>query len=160
MKAMRLEHRLRDTAEELWSLQHASYRVETQRIGVPDLPPLLETVGDIQESELAYWGCRDEEEELVGAVSVERDGGVFTVCRLMVRPDRFREGIASRLLAALFDEHPEARSWEVTAEARNLPAISLYEKHGFRCIETFKPRDDIFMVRLRRRSGRGSPPRP
>lgn len=160
MKVMRLEHRLRDTAEQLWSLQHASYRVEAQRIGVTDLPPLLETIGEIQESELTYWGCQDREGDLAGAVSVERDGEVFTIARLMVHPDRFREGIGTRLIAALFDEYPEARCWEVTAEARNLPAISLYEKSGFRCVETFKPREDIFMVKLRRRSGRSAPPRP
>lgn len=162
MKVARLDHRLRDTAEELWSLQHASYRVEAQRIGVPDLPPLMETIGDIQASEEAFWGCADEEGELAGAVSIreERGAGACTITRLMVRPDRFRQGIGSLLLASVFAEYPFVRSWEVTAEARNLPAIALYEKCGFRCVGTFAPREDIVMVKLRRRSGQNAAPRP
>jgi len=144
-----------ETAEELWSLQHAAYRVEASLIGVSDLPPLRESVADLQACGELFWGCRTEDGEIAAAVSVERgdEPGIMTICRVMVHPDYFRRGLASLLLSAVMEAHGPKTGWEVTAEARNQPAVSLYGKLGFKPEGTFSPAPGITMLRMRKPAG-------
>ncbi len=151
----RLDLRSEDTAEELWSLQHAAYRVEASIIGVADLPPLRETVADLMVCGETFWGCRTEDGDLVGAISTEKEteGDTVTLCRVMVHPERFRQGIGRLLLTHAIEAYPEGVRFEVTAETRNRPAIALYERLGFRAVDTFAPRPDIAMLRMRMEPG-------
>ena len=152
MEIQRLDIRLRESAEEVWALQHPAYRVEAALIGVPDLPPLRDTIQTLQRCGESFFGCRNEEGELVGAVSYEREGAErFTICRMMVRPDCMRRGIGARLMDNVLDAEPSVSTWTVTAEIRNLPALRLYERYGFEREEIFQPVSDITLVRLKRR---------
>lgn len=147
----RLDLSSMDNASDLWRLQHAAYRIEAELIGVPDLPPLHDTIASLQASEEAFWGCRDSDGELIGAIAAERaKDGSGVISRMMVHPDHFRKGIAGALIAHMMEAWKEVRAWEVTAEARNLPAIALYERSGFVAGETFHPRDDITMITMKR----------
>ncbi|WP_276357782.1 GNAT family N-acetyltransferase [Cohnella caldifontis] len=152
MDIRRLDLRDRELAEELWALQHAAYRQEADLIGVPSLPPLQDTVQSLQNCGETFYGCFGDDGELVGAVSTEAEDGGMTVCRMMVHPARFRQGIGSRLMSYVLSETPSVREWTVTAEIRNLPAIRLYERHGFLPGGTFQPAPDITMVRLSRKT--------
>ncbi|CAI6080275.1 GNAT family N-acetyltransferase [Cohnella sp. JJ-181] len=146
----RLDLTSKDNAGELWRLQHAAYRIEAELIGVPDLPPLHDTIESLQASEETFWGYMDDG-ELAGAIAAERaKDGSGVISRMMVHPDYFRRGIAGALIAHMMQAWPEVSVWEVTAEARNLPAIALYERHGFAAEETFHPREDITMITMRR----------
>ncbi|MCC2686142.1 MAG: GCN5-related N-acetyltransferase [Paenibacillaceae bacterium] len=49
----------------------------------------------------------------------------------MVHPDFMRQGIASALLEHLLAAYPQSPLFTVTVNARNAPAIALYEKFGF-----------------------------
>jgi len=156
MKIQSLNIRLRETAEEVWALQHPAYRVEAALIGVADLPPLRDTIQTLQNCGEIFLGCRNEEGELVGAVSYETDGpGRFTICRVMVHPDFMRQGIGAKLLEAALTAELSSTIWSVTAEIRNLPALRLYERFGFERAETFEPVPEITMVRLVRQPASG-----
>ncbi|MBB6672656.1 GNAT family N-acetyltransferase [Cohnella nanjingensis] len=145
---MQLDLRKTEVAEELWLLQHAAYRVEAALIGVPDLPPLRDTVATLQAARETFWGCRDEEGELIGVIATERENETEVIARMMVHPSRFRQGIAGKLLGHVLQASPASTPWEVTAEERNLPAIALYERFGFREAGRFRPREDIGMIRM------------
>ncbi|MFD2334082.1 GNAT family N-acetyltransferase [Cohnella sp. GCM10020058] len=149
----RLDLTSQDNASDLWRLQHAAYRIEAELIGVPDLPPLHDTTASLQASEETFWGCRDEEGELVGAIAADlaKDGS-GVISRMMVNPDHLRQGIAGALISHMMQAWNEVADWEVTAEARNLPAIALYERHGFQAADTFHPREDITMITLKLRA--------
>lgn len=149
MGVVSIDIREREAAEEVWALQHRAYRIEAALIGVADLPPLQDTIQSLQDCGETFLGYRDDDGDLVGAVSFERDkAGHYTICRLMVHPDRLRRGIGSVLLEHLLSEHPHSFPWTVTAEIRNLPALALYERFGFIRLENFKPTLGIEMVRL------------
>ncbi|MEK0317079.1 GNAT family N-acetyltransferase [Cohnella sp. 56] len=140
-----------ENAGDVWRLQHAAYRIEAELIGVPDLPPLHDTIASLQAADETFWGCRDDDGELIGAIAAERaDDGTAVISRMMVHPEHFREGVATALIGHLLAQWPDAASWEVTAEARNRPAIALYERFGFQSEASFKPRDDITMITMRR----------
>jgi ribosomal protein S18 acetylase RimI-like enzyme len=117
-------------AERVIALQHDSYLVEAERMGVQDLPPMHETVEGLQASRETFWGSFDGQ-ELVGVLSTSEDGAVTEIGRLAVAPTHFRRGIASRLLAhALMMAGPDATCLVSTGRA-NAPAIALYKKFGF-----------------------------
>ncbi|MFC5468598.1 GNAT family N-acetyltransferase [Cohnella suwonensis] len=137
----------RETAEAVWALQHPAYRAEASLIGVSELPPLRDTVETLQSCGESFIGFGNEEGELIGAVSYENDGKTWTVCRLMVHPDHHRKGIGTRLMESLLSIQ-EKKVWTVTAEVRNLPAISLYERFGFQGRDTIKPMPGIVLLRL------------
>lgn len=139
----------RETAEEIWSLQHPAYRAEAALIGVSDLPPLQDTVQSLQSCGEKFFGYRAADGELAGAISFEQEEDLqYTLCRLMVHPNYFRQGIGKRLVERLLSELPAAATCNVTAEIRNIPAISLYERAGFVRKDTFQPVFDITMVRM------------
>ncbi len=149
MEITPLDIRQREAAEEVWALQHPAYRVEANLIGVADLPPLKDTIQTLQECGESFLGYRDEEGELIGAVSYERDGpDRLSICRVMVHPNAMRQGIGAKLLTEALAAEPAASTWGVTAEIRNSPALRLYEKFGFERKMTFSPVPEITMVQL------------
>jgi ribosomal protein S18 acetylase RimI-like enzyme len=142
----------RNTAEEVWALQHPAYRAEAALIGVLDLPPLQDTIQSLQSCGESFFGYRVPEGELAGAVSFEQEEELqYTLCRLMVHPKYFRKGIGGQLVNHLLSALPPAATCNVTAEIRNVPAIKLYERAGFVRTETFQPVFDITMVRMQHR---------
>jgi len=151
MGIVELDIRKEDEAEEVWALQHPAYRLEAALIGVADLPPLQDTVQSLRNCGETFLGFRDDDGELVGAVSYEREGtGRNAICRMMVHPDYLRRGIASALLESLFASAPALTVWTVTAETRNYPAIALYERFGFVRETTFRPVPGIEMASMAR----------
>ncbi|WP_256761254.1 GNAT family N-acetyltransferase [Cohnella sp. WQ 127256] len=151
MGVILLDIRQQEVAEEVWALQHPAYRIEAALIGVADLPPLQDTIQSLQACGESFWGYRNQDGELIGAISYEREkSGYYTICRLMVHPDCLRQGIGSTLMEHLLSELPPSTFWTVTAEVRNMPAIILYERFGFVRYETFKPIPGIEMLQLKR----------
>jgi ribosomal protein S18 acetylase RimI-like enzyme len=151
MSISSLDIRKREISEEVWALQHPAYRMEAALIGVANLPPLQDTVQTLQSCGESFLGFRNEDGELVGAVSYEREqSGRLAICRLMVHPDSIRRGIGTLLLQSLIDAESAETVWSVTAEVRNYPAIRLYERFGFERRETFKPIPGIELVRMLR----------
>jgi ribosomal-protein-alanine N-acetyltransferase len=72
-------------------------------------------------------------DDLVGYLVCSRYDTVWHLMNVAVNPDRRREGVATSLLAHLFDE-ADRPGEQYTLEVRpsNGPAISLYESFGFR----------------------------
>lgn len=143
-----LDHREPVTAEQIWRLQHAAYRAEAETIGFAALPPLMETIADIRRLAETFYGIRDEDGELVAALSLESedDGTTVTICRVMVHPNRFRQGLARRLLVHAEREHPAAERIRVTAATANVPAVRLYASLGYAPVNAFSPAPGLSMT--------------
>ncbi len=114
-------------------LQQASYPIEAKLIGLDTIPPMLDTPETLAACGESFVGCFEAGGRLVGAVSYKLvDGGeTLDIHRLMVHPDRFRLGIASRLLDSVF-ALPGVRKAIVSTGTANAPAVLLYERYGFR----------------------------
>ncbi|MGG1660360.1 GNAT family N-acetyltransferase [Brevibacillus sp. NRS-1366] len=123
-----------DTVQQIWILQQASYRVEAQLIGWDDLPPLRESVDDLMNCQETFVGYT-EGRELAGAISFKLEGTTLDIHRMMVHPDHFRKGIASKLLQHVEKTQPDWQKMIVSTGALNEPAIKLYQRHGFRVVE-------------------------
>lgn len=117
---------------ELWSLQHKAYRLEAEMIGFHEIPPLLETRDMLSRSQEEFYGRFDGSGDLMGAVAVmEESPGKLTVTRMMVSPEYFRQGVAGSLLEFIFAHYPGMEQFIVSTGKLNVPAVTLYTKHGF-----------------------------
>ncbi|HZG55968.1 GNAT family N-acetyltransferase [Paenibacillus sp.] len=110
-----------------------------------DTPETLAACGE------SFVGCFEADGRLVGAVSYKRvdDGGTLDIHRMMVDPERFRRGIASRLLDAVLSL-PGLRHAIVSTGTANTPAVALYERHGFRPVGLVDIAPDVTVTRFSR----------
>ncbi len=118
--------------EELLRLQTVAYRLEARLIGFDEIPPLADTAETLKRSSDVFYGYSAPNGELVGAIAVEEEKpGELTLTRMMVRPDFFRQGIASRLIEYVFARYPDFSAYIVSTGTRNEPAMNLYTRFGF-----------------------------
>lgn len=118
-----------DYGRQLYKLQKASYKVEADMIGYADIPPLLETYEHFIQCNESFI-CFLKGDALAGAISYTKENRLMRICRMVVHPDYFRQGIADTLLTALQLQG----GWDtisVSTGKMNLPARKLYEKNGF-----------------------------
>jgi GNAT superfamily N-acetyltransferase len=142
----------RGVAEAIVVLQRASYRVEAELLGVRSLPALKESPRRLRRSGERFLGAY-EADRLVGAVAWKRSGPLVDIHRLVVHPDRFRRGIAGRLLDALDAQEADAERSVVATGADNAPARRFYEGRGFVPVEQRVVDGSITLVTYERRAG-------
>lgn len=121
-------------AGEVLTIQRAAYLVEARRYAAWDLPPLVETLQEIEDhiaSGLPALGAWDGH-RLVGSVRGKVDGDRMEVARLAVAPDQRKKGIGRRLLEAITHEAPQDTRvvWLFTG-VDSAGNVALYESAGF-----------------------------
>ena len=90
---------------------------------------------------LAHYYCAvDENETLLGYAGCWHIFDEAHITTLSVHPEHRRKGVAQKLIFAIIDDCYKAKIKYITLEVResNVPAISLYEKNGFKSIGTRK----------------------
>lgn len=133
-------------AQDILRIQQAAYLQESLLIDYPNLPPLKETLSDIQgssETFLAY----EVNKKIVGVLSYSVKDKTLTIARLVVHPDFARQGIGQTLLEYV-SQHSTMKHFVVSTAAKNIPAIRLYEKHGFVLVSKQTLPDGLALVRL------------
>jgi len=128
------------------AVQHAAYEVEAELIGYPQLPPLHETLEALQATPEELWLC-EEGGELCGAVGLEQHPDELVIARLFVAPAFFRRGVGSALVAQAL-ARADGRPVRVGTGARNLPALALYERFGFRRLDAGRATPSVGYVEL------------
>jgi GNAT superfamily N-acetyltransferase len=129
------------------ALQRSSYALEARLVGDDRLPPLLE-----DEHRLAAWRGRWvmawDGVDLVGAIAWSEHAEHLHIEKVMVRPEVMRKGIATSLLSHAL-EASRGRQVVVATGRDNVPAVSLYLKHGFAFEDDERVPPGIWITRLR-----------
>jgi tRNA (guanine37-N1)-methyltransferase len=123
-------------AGELWTLQRACWVQEAQANETLDIPPLVETLSDVQRwlSESQTYVVRVDG-RLVGAVRGRLDGSRYRIGRLMVAPDVQGRGLGRWLLELAESRAPaEALEFELFTGVRSRDNLRLYRKAGYRVV--------------------------
>jgi len=119
-----------DEVNALLNVQRLAYAVEADMIGFYDIPALKDTFQSLQSCNEAFYGYfRDG--ELCGAISYTRQANYIDICRLVVHPNTFRQGVGRALLEHLLATERDVSRFTVSTGQKNTPAIKLYEKYGF-----------------------------
>jgi ribosomal protein S18 acetylase RimI-like enzyme len=133
-------------AEQILMVQQVAYLQESILIDYPNLPPLLETLVDIQGSSETFTAYHVDE-KIAGVLSYVIENDTLTIARLIVHPDFSRRGIGQALLKEVL-QHPTVKHFVVGTAAKNLPAIHLYEKYEFVITEKQTLPDGLELVHL------------
>lgn len=134
----------------LYEIYVAAYTSEAWLLGVSkeQFFPLQQSIEAIRCSKDEIWGLHSNE-NLIGAVFLERLHSSITISNLVVDPPSFRQGVAKALLKHIFDSYPDAE-WFVATGAKNIPAIRLYEFFGFLPVSEEIVEPDIKLVKMKK----------
>ncbi|PWK86487.1 acetyltransferase (GNAT) family protein [Lentzea atacamensis] len=135
-------------AGELLTVQKAAYVSEARRYAMWELPPLIETLDEINrhiESGMPAIGAWDGH-RLVGSVRGNVAGERMEVARLSVAPDMGGRGIGRRLLREITEAAPaDVRVVWLFTGGESAGSLGLYESEGFVRVDE---RQDDFGIRV------------
>ena len=99
----------REIASAVLELQRRAYRIEAALLGSDEIPPLHESLEELQASGETFLGAFLDG-ILAGAISWRVEDGVIDLHRLVVDPSRHRAGVGTALVrAALVPSRGRAR---------------------------------------------------
>jgi len=119
--------------EAILALQKLAYQSEAQRYDDFDLPPLRQTLDEIQAdfARMAFFKATAGE-RIVGSVRGYAKDGTCYIGRLIVHPDVQNRGIGARLMQTLEQHFSTAQRFELFTGHKSEPALHLYRKLGYR----------------------------
>lgn len=121
-------------AGELLTLQRAAYITEASAHDDFLLPPLTQTLGELEselgDPDVTCLGVRDGH-RLVGSVRLRRSGSVVELGRLIVAPDQQGRGTGSLLLARAEEVYPDAGEIRLFTGENSTANIRLYTRNGY-----------------------------
>lgn len=143
-----------DDAGEVLTLQRAAFVQEALIYGTPEMPPLTQTLEEVESELHENIGCVAlDGPRMVGAVRARLDGSLLLVGRIAIAPDRAGEGIGTTLLAAVERRGAEAGATEAELFTGSLSEanLRLYEREGYVETERVQGDDGTEQVFLRKR---------
>ncbi|WP_404451001.1 GNAT family N-acetyltransferase [Virgibacillus necropolis] len=144
---VKLNNRDKSEVQNILNVQLLAYQVEANLIEFDGIPQLNDTVDSIMGSNETFIGYKYER-ELAGFISYEALEDELDICRLVVHPNYFRKGIASKLLNYVMSENSEVNRFTVSTGSKNIPAISLYERFGFTPYQKVEVATGIYITLL------------
>ncbi|KAA0961480.1 GNAT family N-acetyltransferase [Microbacterium sp. ANT_H45B] len=137
-------------AGEVLTLQRAAFVSEAQIYGSADMPPLTQTLAEVEAELRAGDGLTARiDGRLVGAIRFVEDDGVLLIGRIAIAPDTQGEGIGRRLLDAA-ERSSSAEVAELFTGSLSEANIRLYESVGYREHERIPQGDGTEQVFLRK----------
>lgn len=147
-----LVHRITPAdAGEVLTVQRAAFVSEALIYGTADMPPLVQTLDELQAElrEADGWVAR-RGPRLVGAIRTRESNGVLLIGRIAIAPDLQGEGIG-RLLLDAAESHSTATHAELFTGSLSEANIRLYTRCGYVESERIAGDDGISQVFLRKR---------
>lgn len=137
-------------AGEVLTLQRAAFVSEAQIYGSADMPPLTQTLPEVEAELRSSSGLAARVDgRLVGAIRYTEADGVLLIGRIAIAPDTQGEGIGRSLLAAA-ERSSSARVAELFTGSLSEANIRLYEACGYAVAERIPQGDGTEQVFLRK----------
>ena len=148
----RIENKEIETAKKLYEIWQESYIVEKELLGAVDFPPLNRLTSDFMKSENDFQGLY-EKKELLGVIEIAQKLNSVHLQSLVVDPNHFRKGIATKLINKVFDSYPST-TYTVETGNSNIPAKKLYESLGFKKCKVWIAEFGIEKIKYEKNEGR------
>jgi ribosomal protein S18 acetylase RimI-like enzyme len=126
----KLDNNKKEVSENIHIVFQASYKVEAEILNAVDFPPLNRSVSNFIDSNTEFFGFYSDE-NLAGIIEIKSEQKSTHIQSLVVHPNYFREGIASKLMKLVLGEF-NSKIFTVETGLENIPAISLYKNFGFK----------------------------
>ena len=144
-----INHKQHENAQNIRRVFQVSYKVEAELLGASNFPPLSRPLD-------AFYNCPNDfvgyfvELKLVAVVEMKHEAAHMHIQSLVVDPNYFRRGIASKLIDFVLN-HYEVNMFTVETGKDNGPARKLYEGFGFELQKTYTAAENILKVRYQRK---------
>lgn len=138
-----------EVATSILTVQIPAYKIEADYLNSTAIPRLYDTVNDIQSCAETFYGYFSEN-KLIGFISFVQEEQLMDIHRLVVSPDFFQKGIATKLLSYIFNMFPSSMTYIVQTGKANTPAIALYKKHGFIEVTNTELPDGLVLTKLKK----------
>lgn len=120
-------------AAAILALQRLAYQSEAEIYQDWTIPPLTETLADLEHEFGRQIILKAVEgETIAGSVRACQTGNTCAIGRLIVHPELQGRGIGSRLMQRIETYFPQAKRFELFTGSRSERNIRLYEKLGYR----------------------------
>lgn len=143
-----------EDAPDILALQKLAYRSEADLYGDDQIPPMMQTIDEIQ-GELAERLCLKASAEggmIVGSVRAQMKEGACLIGRLIVHPNFQNQGIGTALMLELEKRFRQAERFELFTGHRSEKNLHLYRKLGYREYRTEKVNDRLNLVYLEKQN--------
>lgn len=133
------------TVKSVLELQLASYKIEADIIEFHDIPPLKDTIDSLKECDEHFYGYHIND-VLAGIISYKIIENVLDIHRVAVHPRFFRMGIAGKLVSFIEELESNINKVVVCTGKKNLPAVNLYLKNGYKNTKDIEIIKDIYIT--------------
>ena len=147
----KIEKAERKDLAEILQLQYTAYQSEAQLFGGKKIPPLTQTLKEVEEEydKGIILKMSEEDGTIIGSVRAKEENGIVYVGKLMVHPDQQKKGYGKRLLLAI-EKYFKEKQFELFTSTRSAANIRLYEKMGYEAFDTKAVDDELEFVCFRK----------
>ena len=138
-----------EDAEDILALQKLAYLSEAEILDDFTIPPLHQTIDEIQsEFDHQVFLKVEHENRIIGSVRCFLEKGTCYVGKLIVHPDYQNRGIGTQLLLAAENQFPNARRYELFTSQKSEKNLHIYQKNGYEIFEKKVISDKVTLVFL------------
>ena len=139
--------------KQIFELQYLAYQSEAALFGSKDIPPLKETLDELQEQYKNGIVLKliTDDGTIVGSVRAYEKDGTAYIGKLMVHPDHRCHGFGSALLTEIEKCFPGKR-YELFTSTRSVDNIRLYEKMGYAIFDRKQIDEELVFVYMEKLS--------
>jgi ribosomal protein S18 acetylase RimI-like enzyme len=144
-----IDRACRPDADEILTLQKLAYQSEAELYGVFDIPPLRQTVAEMEsdiERQVVLRAVNAG--RIIGSVRAYAARGTCHIGRVIVHPDCQNRGLGRQLMAAIEREFPDVARYELFTGQRSERNLHFYRKLGYRPCRTERLSDVLSLVFL------------
>ena len=137
----------KEDLKEILDLQYLAYQSEAALFGSKDIPPLKETLSELEEEfeKGIVLKMVSEDGKIIGSVRSYAKDKTAYIGKLMVHPDFRGKGYGSRLLRDIECFYGGKR-YELFTSTRSVDNIRLYEKLGYKIFDEKKITGELVFV--------------
>lgn len=134
---------------EILELQYLAYQSEAKLFNDPDIQPLKQTLSDLENEfdKGIILKALDENNVIIGSVRGYCDNKTLYIGKLMVHPNRQRQGIGTKLLLDIEKRYPDYR-YELFTSTRSEKNIALYKRLGYSIFDEKQVTEELSFVYL------------
>ena len=142
----------KEDLKEILALQYLAYQSEARLFGRMDIPPLLQTLEEVNEEyrKGTVLMAVDDSGRMIGSVRAYQENGTVFISKLMVHPDKQKQGLGTKLLLAMENTCP-AKRYELYTSTKSVNNIRLYEKLGYRIFREEAVTEDLVFVYMEKK---------